>query len=492
MAAAVFVLAMSVLDAGTPRGAYYSSDTGKVFWFVQTSDTHIGASGSDDTSRLQWLVTTARSAIDPSFIVVTGDLTDSTNGNVFGYPNGPYQAEWDAYKAIVGGLSPNFYYDIPGNHDAYNDRYFAYYLANSVQGYATGRTQASWTRDFTFGTYHFLGVNSSGNTGAGFSFGFPYGDPAGLDDGELSFIENELGSHANANLTFVFGHHPVTDTGVSGDTWLFYGHQRFVADLDSARGSGYGYGHTHGASQVHFTGNSYTGTMPNGGMQYLNIASLGKSSAGQYRVFAVDCDGVSSVAATTGTWPVVLITSPVSKYVGSSLNPYAYTVPNAATNTVRSLVFDAGTVSSARFRIDGGTTWYSMTRVAGNAALWSGAWDASSLTAGEHSIEVQAVGTTARSNTIKVDVVGTAPPPPATDTVTISAATYATRKRTLSVTATSSAQPGVTLTVVGYGAMKYSSKSRNYSFSATVSPAPATVAVSSSGGGSATRAVTTK
>jgi len=25
------------------------------------------------------------------------------------------------------------YYDLPGNHDAYNDRYFAYYLANSVQ-----------------------------------------------------------------------------------------------------------------------------------------------------------------------------------------------------------------------------------------------------------------------------------------------------------------------------------------------------------------------
>ena len=412
VAAAVLVCAMPGLDAGTPRGAYYSSDTGKVFWFVQTSDTHIGTSGSNDTSRLQWLLVTARLVIDPSFIVVTGDLTDSTNGNIFGYPNGPYQAEWDSYRTIVtsAGMTADFYYDIPGNHDAYNDQYFRYYLANSVQGKATGRTQASWTRPFPFGTYHFLGVNSADNTGRPFSIAWPYGDYAGLDTGELSFIESELAAHGNANLTFVFGHHPVTDTGQSDDTWLFYGQRQFVADLDGAGASAYGYGHTHEVSETQFSGNSYTGTMANGGIGYVNIASLAKSSGSHYRVFAVDCDGVSSVAATTGAWPVVLITSPVSKYVGSTLNSYAYTVPNAATNTIRALVFDAGTPGSVRFRIDGGTTWYSMSRVAGSAALWSGAWDASSLAAGEHTIEVQAAGTTTRSNTIKVEVIGVSPP----------------------------------------------------------------------------------
>ena len=81
LVAAVVFVAMPALDAGHPRGAYYSADTDKVFWFVQTSDTHVGMTGSDDTSRLQWLVTTGKSVIDPSFIVVTGDLTDSTDGN---------------------------------------------------------------------------------------------------------------------------------------------------------------------------------------------------------------------------------------------------------------------------------------------------------------------------------------------------------------------------------------------------------------------------
>lgn len=494
VAAAFLMVAMPALDAGNPRGAYYSSDSGRVFWFVQASDTHVGASGSADTTRLQWLVTTGKSVIAPSFIVVTGDLTDSTNGNLFGYPNGPYQAEWDTYRTLLAnaGMTADFYYDIPGNHDAYNDQAFAYYLANSVQGRATRRTQASWTREFAFGRYHFLGVNSADNSGDPFSILWPYGDYAGLDPAELSFVESELAAHADANLTFVFGHHPVTDTGASGDTWLYYGHQQFLTGLDSARASGYGYGHTHEVAQSHFAGNSYTGPMANGGMQYLNVASLGKSSASQYRVFAVDCDGVSSVAATAGTWPVVLITSPVSKYVGSTVNPYAYTVPNAATNTIRALVFDTAAAPVVSFRIDGSATWQPMARVSAGSPLYGGAWDASSLAAGTHTIEVRAAGTTTVSNTVTVDVTGTTPPPPAADTVTVTAATYASRKRTLSVTATSSRQPNVTLTVTGVGTMKYSSKSRSYSLSAVVSPAPANVTVTSSGGGSATRAVTVK
>ena len=102
------------------------------------SDLHIGQRGTTDSTRLQWLVTTARNVIKPSFIVATGDLTDSTNGNLFGIPNGPYQAEWDQYKAILTARmpGPDFFYDLPGNHDAYSDPDFAYYLANSVQGRA--------------------------------------------------------------------------------------------------------------------------------------------------------------------------------------------------------------------------------------------------------------------------------------------------------------------------------------------------------------------
>lgn len=391
--------------AGNPAGAVYSTATDRVFWFVHASDIHVGMRGTNDTGRLTWLVTTGRSVVAPSFMVVTGDLTDSTNGNLFGIPNGPYQAEWDAYRNILdaNGAGPDFYYDLPGNHDAYSDKNFAYYLANSVQGRAQHATQISWTRPFSFGTYHFLGVNSCDNTGAAFSIGWPYGDYAGLDQVELDDIGTKLAANAAADLTFVFGHHPVTDTGASDDTWLYYGHQAFVGALDASHASLYGYGHTHDQSDVQFAGNSYTGgQMANGGVRYENIASVGKSSANNYDVIAVDCNGVSSVPATIGTWPVVLITAPVAKNLGPTVNPFAYNVPAASANPVRALVFDAAAVTSVSFKVDTEAAWHPMTRVAGNAKLWQGAWNASALAAGDHTLTVQAVGTSTRSHSITV------------------------------------------------------------------------------------------
>ena len=415
LAACVLSPSRAVVNAGNPRGAFYSADNTRVFWFVHVSDLHIGMSGTDDSSRLQWLVTTARSVVNPAFIVATGDLTDSTNGNWLGWPNGPYQEEWDEYKSILAnaGAGPGVYYDVPGNHDAYSDRYFTYYLANSVQGQATGQTQLSWTRQFSFGKYHFLGVNTAGNDGAAFTLTRPWGDNAGLDATELAFINQELQANSDASLTLVFGHHPVTDTGVSSDTWLFYGHQSFIDALDSYSVSAYNYGHTHRYSEALFQGNSYTGMMSGDGIHYDSVASLGKSGNSYYTLVAVDCNGVSSVTPATNAWPVVLITAPVDRYKAGAANPYAYDVPNARTNPIRALVFDQGTISAVSYRIDSGATWYPMTRVAANPALWEATWDASPLTAGEHAIEVRAIGTTTVSNAITVNVTNATNPPPA-------------------------------------------------------------------------------
>lgn len=83
------------------------------------SDIHVGTSGSQDTDHLAWAVGPAQQVVNPAFIVATGDLTDSTNGGII--PNGPYLAEWQAYRQILdaAGMTSAFYYDIPGNHDHY-------------------------------------------------------------------------------------------------------------------------------------------------------------------------------------------------------------------------------------------------------------------------------------------------------------------------------------------------------------------------------------
>ena len=411
LAALVLLPSHVTVKAGNPYTAEYCSSSENLFWFLHVSDLHIGARGTTDSSRLQWLVTTARNVIKPVFIVATGDLTDSTNGNLFGIPNGPYQAEWDQYKSILAnaGVDATFFYDLPGNHDAYSDRDFNYYRANSVQGRAGKGPQLSWTYEHGGRTYHFLGVNSAGNDGRAFSLSFPYGDYAGLDQTELAFIGSELSANVGSALTLVFGHHPVTDTGASDDTWLFYGHQEFISALDDNRASAYHYGHTHRYSQALFTGSDDTGWMGGGGIHYYNVRSLGKDSGSYYSVVAIDCNGLSSITPSSGAWPVVLITAPVDKYIGGAVNPYAYTVPGASANFVRALVFDTAASPQVSYRIDGGTTWYPMTRVASGSPVWQGPWNASALAAGDHTIEVRAVSATTVSDSIKVGVTSAAP-----------------------------------------------------------------------------------
>jgi hypothetical protein len=400
------------VSAGNPHSAYYGADSTHLLWFIHTSDTHIGASGTQDSSNLQWLVTTARSVLAPSFVVVTGDLTDSTNGNIFGYPNGPYQAEWDQYKSILAsaGVSATDYFDLPGNHDAYNDVNFAYYRANSVQGRATGSMQFSWSRLVGGSEYRFLGVNTADNTGDPFSLVWPYGDYAGLDSTELGFITGELKAHGTSALTLIFGHHPLGDTGNPEDTYIYYGLDAFLSSLDSYGASLYGYGHTHAYSEDFFTQNMTEGVF------YFNVASLGKSSANQYAITAIDCNGMSTRAQTVNTWPAVLITAPMDWNLGGGPNPYSYKVPNSATNPVRALVFDPATVSSVQFRADAGV-WKPMSPEA--AHVWQGTWDASSLNEGTHSIEVQAVtGSGTRSDAITAYVQRTSQPTAGVTTLT--------------------------------------------------------------------------
>ena len=394
--------------AGNPYSAEYSADNDRIFWFVQTSDTHIGARGSTDSNNLKWLVNTARPVIAPTFIMVTGDLTDSTNGNFLGLPSGPFQKEWDEYKAILSGagVTPSDYFDIPGNHDAYSDQSFSYYRSNSVQGRATGKTQVSFVKSPGFGNYHFLGLNTADNTGAAFSLSWPYGDYAGLDQTELAFIRDEMSQNQGADLTLVFGHHPLFDTGNDQDTIVYYGLDDFLSYMNQRSALLYGYGHTHAFSEGFFIPE----INPSGGFFYFNVNSLGKSSSNQYTIMAIDCNGLSSKTFTMNTWPAVLITAPVDANLGGH-NPYAYTVTPSTSNPIRALVFDPNTVSSVQYRIDGGTVWNAMNQVAANPRLWEATWDASGLSQAQHTIEVRATSTVGtRSDTIAVNVVQTQPP----------------------------------------------------------------------------------
>lgn len=375
--------------AGNPNGAYYHWRGSRLFWFMVISDAHIGASGSQDTDYLTWAVTEARGIINPLFIVNSGDLTDSTNGGVI--PNGPYPEEWDTYRQILdsAGMDATFYYDIPGNHEGYNDADLSYYVENSIQGSATGATQHSWTRVFPYGSYHFLGVCTAGNDGARFSI-WPwlnFGDNAGLDENELNFIETELENHPDADLTLIFGHHPFDPGYVSWqDTGLTYGRDNLLSLMDTYGVSLYEFGHTH-----NYRENFYYDDLLVDGVFYLNVASLGKSDENHLSVMAVDGNGLSVIPAQKGIWPVVLITAPVDHILGDTPQPFGYEIPQGRANPVRALVFDIGPVTSVQFRIDDDSMWQDMQK-SSDSPLWTGFWDTTSYASGSHTLEVRAQG----------------------------------------------------------------------------------------------------
>jgi len=157
----------------------YVDDPDALFWFVQVSDTHVGADlgyGTQDTDHLAWVVNDAVDVILPTFVVLTGDIVDGTNGLFV--PTGQYQSEWDEYRGVVddAGMEISFFHDIVGNHDTYSDEGATYYLDNSLLGTEFGVWHETWTHSTDYGDYVFVGLCSADVTGS-----FPGLDSPGFD-----------------------------------------------------------------------------------------------------------------------------------------------------------------------------------------------------------------------------------------------------------------------------------------------------------------------
>ncbi len=356
-------LAAAAIDPGQAR---YMDDPDELFVFVQISDTHVGEDagfGTQDTDSLAWTIGEAADVILPEFVVLTGDIVDATNGGWL--PSVQYQSEWDEYRGVLDsyGMDVTFLHDICGNHDTYSDDGATYYLGNSLIGTEYAQWHETWVHAFDHGDYAFIGLNTADTTGSA-----PLFDDPGLSADELSYLEDALVEYADADLAFVFTHHPEHE--------MTRGSDEFLGLLEQHRVSVWGYGHTHETSSV-----------LRGQTLQLNVASAGKSSAGNLGLVAVDHDGVAARATTLGEWPQVLVTAPVDARLGGD-NPHAYPVSaNHHANPVRAFVFDVSSPNAVTFSVDDGPD-QPMVEVA--PSVWQGEWDASAMPNGPHEIVVYA------------------------------------------------------------------------------------------------------
>ena len=373
-----------------------------MFWFAWITDTHIDTLLSpSEESRLAWAVGDAVSVVRPYFIVVTGDLTDSTDGVIYG--TGPHEEEWTSYRGILdaAGMGPEYYLDLPGNHDAYGDGELVYYRRHSVLGSSDDATQHQWRLDLPFGSYHFVGVATPANDGRQWPW-----DNKEFTDAELAQTAEFFAANRDTDLTLVFGHHDFT--GVSRGGVL-------EDQMIEAGAAYYFHGHEHDVGV----------RVGRGNILRLRISSLGQAWNDHFAVVAVDANALSyAVVSADDPWPLIVVTAPVDARLGpgnDTIDPYAPPVPTrCAEAPVRALVFDEGAVTAVRFRWDDGG-WTDMARWPAEEAQWRGRFDARTLTAGLHTLTVQAVGSRTRAVEIQVDTVdgacdlGPEDPPPGPD-----------------------------------------------------------------------------
>lgn len=367
----VFVRLSDVFGEGVPS---YLLDGSNVIWFVQITDTHVDSDALRYYKEyFPWVLNEAVPLINPSFIVVTGDLTDSTKSTFPYYGSGPHEDEWLKYKDIYTNalMTPSFYYDCPGNHDAYGDGQLAYYLKYSMQGSFTDSTQVSWYIDNGKGIYHFFYVATTANDGKQWP-----SDNQELTDDELIQIDRFLKENPNASMRIAFAHHDYERENVKNK-------DRFLILLKQYGVSYFGHGHEHDLGFRKGEGNIIK----------FRLDSLGQSEGNNLAIWAIDNYNVTiKVFNAMSVFPAAIITAPADVILDDPKdkveNPYIPPVSVHCKNApVRALVFSKANYPDVTFRIDNGKETV-MTKRKTNPYQYRGYFDATTLGIGLHTITV--------------------------------------------------------------------------------------------------------
>lgn len=192
-----------------------------VVWAVQLSDIHVSSYHADRALSLQTLVGPLLALINPSLVLITGDLTDAKSKDRKSRRQD--EAEWVQYRQAISkviedsGLPSYAFYDLRGNHDKFGVPevgntldYFSKYSVSSLRNRTN--TVQSVTLMSRGWKHLFLGVDTSmgiGLRGPCNLFGHPTDEQLIKMDLELS----QWDTCAPEKITKIaFGHFPMSFT----------------------------------------------------------------------------------------------------------------------------------------------------------------------------------------------------------------------------------------------------------------------------------------
>ncbi|XP_062002259.1 putative metallophosphoesterase At3g03305 [Rosa rugosa] len=195
-----------------------------VVWVVQLSDLHFSVHHPDRATDFTKLVAPALSIINPSLVLITGDLTDGKSKDLLTMKQN--EVEWVEYQTVMehviesSGLDKSIFFDLRGNHDNFGVPllggafdFFSKYSINGQLG-RTGNvnTITLQTRDRK---HLFVGVDTTmsvGVRGPTNLFGHPTDQLLSELDMELSHWD----SQSKDPITKIsFGHFPLSFSATS-------------------------------------------------------------------------------------------------------------------------------------------------------------------------------------------------------------------------------------------------------------------------------------
>lgn len=277
-----------------------------LMWFLQISDLHISIFGDPTRiSQLREFVDVTLTAIRPSVVLASGDLTDAKDSDHLG--SRQYRAEWQIYDDILREANVRnrtLWLDIRGNHDNFNVPGDAsaqnFFREFSVQGAAHPRSYMRTVHGVAGPErYTFIAVDACLDPGPKRPFNF-IGVLSAKDTDDIERLAQEA-RLAGSSYTIWFGHYPTSCVvSMGAGSW---GLRRVIGAHEESMV--YMCGHLHrlgGLVPQMYTLQSEWG--------FLEL-ELGDWKANRtYRLAAIDHGMFTFVDVQQGQWPVVLVTNP--------------------------------------------------------------------------------------------------------------------------------------------------------------------------------------
>ncbi|XP_059613492.1 transmembrane protein 62-like [Phlebotomus argentipes] len=321
-------------------GARIGNNTDHLMWFLQISDLHISMFRDEERIRnLGDFMHRTISAVKPTVVVVSGDLTDARSLNHLGSEQ--FEGEWKIYKKLLqehNVTSKTAWLDLRGNHDNFNvagrnssSNFFHKY---SVQGSAHSRSymhQVEKAGD----KYTFLAVDACLEPGPK----RPYNFIGMLTADEVHNIERlmEEARRTGSKYTVWFGHYPTSCILTAGAG---------IRDVIGRHEEGLVYlcGHLHTMGGM--VKRMYT--LQNAGFLELELGDWKDNRL--FRLAAIDHGMFSFVDVHHNEWPIVLVTNPKDATFN---NPLREDIRLQVESThIRLLAFSVAPIVECRIRVD--------------------------------------------------------------------------------------------------------------------------------------------